>query len=223
MRNIFVACIVATCLALLAPTAHSQGERFEVELAAIQSEWAIANYNTSSDDAKVQALAALSKRADAFVAANPRRAEPLIWQGIVLSTYAGARGGLGALKIAKQSRASLQAAIDIDPKALDGSAYTSLGTLYFKVPGFPVGFGNEDKARKYLQQALTVSPDGIDPNFFYGEFLLEQHQTKQALEHLQKALHAPARPGRELADAGRRREIEALIAKIRGQRVARGE
>lgn len=221
MRNIFRACIVATSLALFVSTAYGQDERFEAELAAIQSEWAIANYKVPSGDPRVQALAALSKRADAFVAANPTRAEPLIWQGIVLSTYAGAKGGLGALKIAKQSRAALQAAIDIDPKALEGSAYTSLGTLYFKVPGFPLGFGDEHKAREYLEQALAVSPNGIDSNYFYGEFLFEQHKKEQALEHLQKALQATGRPGRELADAGRRKEVEALIVTIREQRDAR--
>ena len=46
---------------------------------------------------------------------------------------------------------------------------------------------------------------------------------KTALEHLQKALRAPARACRELADAGRRQEITALIAKIRGEQVARSE
>lgn len=219
MSNLFRACIVATCLSVLHPAAHSQDERFGTELAAIQSEWAIANYSTPSGDAKVQAFAALAKRAAAFVAANPARAEPLIWQGIVLSTYAEARGGLGALKLAKQSRAALQAALDIDPRALEGSAYTSLGTLYFKVPGFPLGFGDKDQAAEYLRQALAINPQGIDANFFYGELLFEQHENERALEHLEKALRAPARRGRELADAGRRTQIEALIAKIRGEQV----
>ena len=102
----------------------------------------------------------------------------------------------------------------LDPQALQGSAYTSLGTLYYKVPGFPIGFGNKNKAREYLQHALAINPDGVDPNFFYGEFLLEQDEYEQALEHLQKALQAPPRPGREQADAGRRKEIEMLIARV---------
>lgn len=223
MNNFLRACIVSTGICLLAPVAQSQDEQLGTELAAIQTEWAVANYDIAPGDAKAQALEALSQRAKSFATANPSRAEPLIWQGIVLSTYAGAKGGLGALKLAKQSRTALEAALAIDPRALEGSAYTSLGTLYFKVPGFPLGFGDKEKASEYLQQALAINPDGIDPNFFYGEFLFEQHKKEQALEHLQKALHAPARPGRELADTGRRKEIEALIAKIRGQQVAKRE
>lgn len=200
--------------ALFSASAGAQAPGFAAELNAIQSQWAQANYETPKGEARVRAFEALSQRADAFVRANPQRAEALIWQGIVLSTYAGAKGGLGALKLAKQSRAALEAAMKIDPEALDGSAYTSLGALYYKVPGFPLGFGDKDKARKYLEQALAISPNGLDANFFYGEFLLEQERYAQAREHLQRAMDAPARPGRELADAGRRKEIEALLARM---------
>jgi tetratricopeptide (TPR) repeat protein len=200
---------------VFAPLAHAETpQSLDAELAAVQSAWAVANYETPSGNARVQALETLSRRAEALVKAFPTRPEPLVWQGIVLSTYAGAKGGLGALGLAKQSRAALEAAMKLDPNALQGSAYTSLGTLYYKVPGFPLGFGNKGKAREYLEQALALNPDGIDPNFFYGEFLFEQDEYAPALEHLQKALRAPPRPGREVADSGRRKEIEALIARV---------
>jgi tetratricopeptide (TPR) repeat protein len=201
--------------ALVSASAPAQTPDFSAELSAIQTQWAQANYAMPAGDARVHAFEALSQRADAFANANPQRAEALIWQGIVLSTYAGARGGLGALKLAKQSRAALEAAMKIDPEALDGSAYTSLGALYYKVPGFPLGFGDKEKARSYLERALALSPDGLDANYFYGEFLLEQDRHAQAREHLERALRAPPRPGRELADAGRRKEIEALLEKAK--------
>jgi tetratricopeptide (TPR) repeat protein len=212
MRKLLYATLAFIVFAPLALAETPQSP--DAELAALQSAWAVANYETPAGDARVQAFEALSRRAEALVKAFPSRPEPLVWQGIVLSTYAGAKGGLGALGLAKQSRAALEAAMKLDPNALQGSAYTSLGTLYYKVPGFPLGFGNKSKAREYLQHALTLNPDGIDPNFFYGEFLFEQDEYAPALEHLQKALHAPPRPGREVADSGRRKEIEALIAKV---------
>jgi tetratricopeptide (TPR) repeat protein len=161
--------------ALSAPFAQAQQPpALDNELAAIQAAWAVANYQTPDGGAKVKAFEVLSKRAQALVEAYPSRPEPLIWQGIVLSTYAGAKGGLGALSFAKQSRNALEAAMKLDPQALQGSAYTSLGTLYYKVPGFPIGFGNKSKAREYLQHALAINPEGVDPNFFYGEFRFEQ-------------------------------------------------
>jgi Tfp pilus assembly protein PilF len=66
-----------------------------------------------------------------------------------------------------------------------------------------------------LEKALALNPDGIDPNYFYGEFLYEQKQRDEALQYLEKALHAPDRPGRKVADDGRREEIKTLIARIR--------
>jgi tetratricopeptide (TPR) repeat protein len=212
MRNFLYATLAFVAFAPLGRADSPQS--LDAELAAVQSAWAVANYETPAGDARVRAFETLSRRAQALVEQFPSRPEPLVWQGIVLSTYAGAKGGLGALGLAKQSRAALEAALKLDPNALQGSAYTSLGTLYYKVPGFPLGFGNKGKAREYLQHALTLNPDGIDPNFFYGEFLFEQDEYAPALEHLQKALRAPARPGREVADSGRRKEIEALIAKV---------
>jgi cytochrome c-type biogenesis protein CcmH/NrfG len=78
------------------------------------------------------------------------------------------------------------------------------------VPGWPVGFGDDEKAEKLLKQALAINPTGIDPNFFYGDFLLDQGDKAQAKVYLDKALAAPARPGREVADEGRRRKSASV-------------
>ena len=98
---------------------------------------------------------------------------------------------------------------------LDGSAYNSLGVLYYKVPGWPIGFGDKDKARELLQQALAINPQGIDPNYFYAEYLVETKHADEAVPYLERALQAPPRPGRNVADAGRREEARALLARIR--------
>ncbi len=90
-------------------------------LLAIQTDWATANYSTAEKEREA-AFDKLIARAAAFSSQNPQRAEALIWEGIVLSTAAGVKGGLGALGLAKQSREKLEAAIAIDANALDGSA-----------------------------------------------------------------------------------------------------
>ena len=47
-----------------------------------------------------------------------------------------------------------------------------------------------DKAGKLLKQALELNPNGIDPNYFYGEFLFEQGKYGEALKYLDKAAKA---------------------------------
>ena len=122
------------------------------------------------------------------------------------------------LALAKESRALLEKAEKINPAALgDGSVYTSLGSLYAQVPGFPIGFGDPNKARAYLRKALAANPNGVDPNFFYGDFLMRQNDYAGAIAALKKAIAAPARPGREVADKGRKAQAAALLSQAQAK------
>jgi tetratricopeptide (TPR) repeat protein len=215
IQRTLVAC--AALFVSIASHAAAPDPAFDAELLSIQQAWAKANYETPAGDARKEAFDALEKRAEAFTKQHPGRAEALIWEGIIESSYAGAKGGLGALGLAKEARGNLEAAIKIDPAALDGSAYTSLGTLYYRVPGFPIGFGDHDKARQLLQQALKMNPNGIDPNYFYADFLYTEGEYAAALPYLEKAAKASPRPGREAADKGRHADIAALTAKVKAK------
>ena len=195
---------------LLVPFTSASATGLSADIASLQHEWARIKYQTSENLQEAQ-FEALAKTAETITARYPNRAEPLIWEGIILSTWAGSKGGLGALSLVKQSRDRLEAALVINPAALDGSAYTSLGTLYFKVPGWPIGFGDDEKAEEMLTKALGINPDGIDPNFFYGEFLLEEERYQESVKALNQALQAAPRPERKIADAGRKSEIQLLL------------
>lgn len=209
---------VAALAATLQMATSTAGESdFESELLAIAQAWDHANFEIPDANHKRNAFEVLRTQAAAFAQHHPERAEPLVWEGIILSSYAGAKGGLGALSLAKGAREHLLAALKIAPEALSGSAYTSLGVLYYKVPGFPLGFGNHGKAREYLSKALALNPNGMDPNFFYGELLFEEGDYKQSLQYLQKAQTATPRPQRQVADDGRKKEIAALMDRVRSK------
>jgi tetratricopeptide (TPR) repeat protein len=179
----------------------------------LQERWAEVNYQLESN-LQEDAFEQLSAEAMTVTSNYPEAAEAWIWSGIIKSTYAGARGGLGALSLAKDAKADLEKAMQLNPQALEGSAYTSLGTLYYSVPGWPIGFGDDDYAEELLLMALDLNPDGIDPNYFYGSFLAGERRYDEARQYLMKAQQAPARPGRALADAGRQQEIAELLAEI---------
>ena len=184
-----------------------------VTVADLQTAWAIANYELKAE-AQATAFEQLIEKAGVAVAAEPGNADLLIWKAIIESTYAGKTSGFEALGLVKSARVSLESAMEIDAMALDGSAFTSLGALYYQVPSWPIAFGSSKKARKLLEKAIEINPDGIDSNYFYGAFLVEEKEYAAAREALQKALLAAPRPGRELADAGRRAEIQQLLMSI---------
>lgn len=187
------------------------------DLLRLQQQWEQIRYKTPAA-AQEQLLERLTTEAQKTSAQQPANAELLIWSAIIESTYAGAKGGLGALSHAKNARKSLEQALTINPEALAGSAYTSLGSLYYQVPGWPIGFGDEKKAQEFLKKGLALNPDGIDPNYFYGDFLYRKDEYVDALHYLKKALLAAPRPGRKVADDGRRGEIEILLEKIAAKR-----
>lgn len=181
-------------------------------LSDLQTGWAEANYQLSGD-AQVSAFETLIQKGEDQLDNNPNDTEIQIWTGIIKSSLAGAKGGLGALGLAKQAKAHLETAIEQDGTILSGSAYTSLGVLYSSVPGWPIGFGDKKKADKNMLKALQLNPTGIDPNYFYGDFLLKQKNYQGAKQYFEKALAAKPRPGREVADKGRRAEIrKAMVA-----------
>jgi tetratricopeptide (TPR) repeat protein len=182
----------------------------------LQRDWEVIRYQTPAAE-REKRFEVLSAKAHKVSEGFAGRSEPLVWEGIIVSSWAGEKGGLGALGLVKQAKALYEQAIQIDGKALDGSAYNSLGVLYYKVPGWPVGFGDKAKAKELLQKALAINPQGIDPNFFYAEYLVETSHPGEAVAYLERALQAPPRVGRQIADTGRREEIRALLVKVKPQ------
>jgi tetratricopeptide (TPR) repeat protein len=210
-RN-YIVLMISTLLLSFSTLANSNNT-FDSELLSIQHQWAKVNY-TLTDDEQEEAFKKLITNVNSFVEQNNDRAEAWVWQGIIQSSFAGAAGGLDGLSYAKKAKKSLEKAIDINGEALDGSAYTSLGILYHKVPGWPIAFGDDDDAKIYLEKALALNPQGIDPNYFYGEFLYDDKNYTEAKNHLLLAQHAPKRPLRPLADESRQNEIQQLMVKV---------
>ena len=179
----------------------------------LQQRWAEVNYQLEGK-ARITAFETLIEDAENVTAQYPKDAPAWIWSGIIKSTYAGAKGGLGALKFAKASKADLEQAMKIEPESMKGSAYTSLGTLYFNVPGWPIGFGDNDKAEELLMKAVSINPDGIDSNYFYADYLKSEKRYQEAESFFLKAQSAPRRPDRPLADAGRQEEIALALLEV---------
>lgn len=215
MKQLARIVLMVVCFGAGTPALAAGGADMDREIVQLQHEWARIKYRLADEDRQLAAMNALAQRADGLVKQFPKRAEPLIWDAIITSTAAGFSGGFSALGKAKAARKLLLVAEKLDATALQGSVYTSLGSLYYQVPGWPLGFGSNKKARAYLGKALALNPDGIDPNYFYGDFLAGRHQYAKAAQVLAHALKAPARPARPLADQGRRTEINDLLARVR--------
>lgn len=191
------------------------------ELRSLEQKWAHVTYEVKDSSEQDRQMRVLAAEAAQIAARYPGRAEPLIWHGIILSSEAKYAGMMSAISFAKDARSMFEHAGRIDFRAVDGAVPTSLGALYFMVPGFPLGFGDNDKARRYLEQGIQISPNGLDAAHFYGDFLYAQGEYQKAAGVLKHALAVPADRQRPVWDAGRRSEIRAVLAKAE-QRLAAG-
>ncbi|WP_261370901.1 tetratricopeptide repeat protein [Sphingobium sp. B2] len=204
--------VLVAAFAMALPVAASAAMPDEVKV--INDNWARISYQMNGSSHQTTALDKLAHLADVTVARYPGQADPLLWQGIVVSEQANRANIFHKLGLATRARDILARAYAINPRAGNGGAAMSLGVLYYKVPGSPIGFGDKARARQLLQQALALDPDGLDANYFWGDYLYDQGDKAGAKAALVKALHAPHDPARPVWDAGRRGEVQALLRKI---------
>lgn len=195
-------------------TAQTVAQTASETLLNIQHEWANCQYNTVDKDLKISCLEKVIINNENALKITPENSELKVWLAINNSSLAGAKGGLGALSLVKKSKILLEEVIAVNPEVLEGSAYTSLGSLYYQVPGWPIAFGSDKKAEVMLKKALAINPNGIDPNYFYADFLAQDGRKKEAIKHFKKAQLAALRPARPLADKGRLQEIANKLKEL---------
>lgn len=206
--------LASTLIGMAVPAFASDNPAMDADVMRINNAWAHIRYQVKDRSAQYDQLVALEPQAHQVVQKYPGKAEPLLWEGIVVSEEAARASMLRQLGLATRARDIIAKAYAINPRVADGGAAMSLGVLYYKVPGWPIGFGSTAKARSYFQQALSQDPKGLDNNFFYGDFLAQEGDKARARQFLQRALQAPANTNRPVWDAGRRAEVRALLAKL---------
>lgn len=208
----YIACMLKTTyVAILLLISNAVSARPLADaIQQIESAWAKAYYQQTHEQQKTS-LSALIKQAQALSQQYPEAAEPKIWHAVLLSTQAANLPAFEALTALDNAKTLLEQSIKQNPKALAGTAYTTLGTLYFMAPPWPISFGDNDKARQMLLKGLEINPNGIDSNYFYAQFLLSQGQDRDALNYLKKALKAPLRKTQHFADSQLKQEIMATL------------
>ncbi len=192
----------------------SNNPAMDAAVRRINDQWAHIRYQVADRNEQYRQLDALAGQAAQVSARYPGRAEPLLWQGIVVSEEAARASVLKQLGFARSARDILEKAQGIDPNIADGGVKMSLGVLYYRVPGFPIGFGSTAKARALLEAALKQDPNGLDNNFFYADFLNDEGHPAQAKQYVLRGLQASVNNARPVWDAGRRAEMRALLGKI---------
>ena len=182
------------------------------DLAGLTQAWADLKYHHLHDPGALQAAETLERQA-AVLSAQENSTAARVLQADVLCLTAEILHSLNSLGKVRQARDILLEAEKQAPD--DADVLTRLGSLYYEVPSWPIGFGDHKKADAYLRRALDLDPRGRDANFFMGDFLLQSGQAADAVPYLERA-HAAPQQDTEF-DRGRHDEIDAVLKKAHGK------
>ncbi len=209
---------LTTFVALLLLSLQCLADGLAISLQAIESEWA-SIYYTFPKAKKESAYDSLLYRTNRLAAEFPGSSEPIFWQAAILASRAEQQDGFSALNAIHQSRDLLQAALQTNPKTANGSAYVILATLYYMAPNWPIAFGDTEKAEQLFRAALKINPNGIDTNYFYGDFLLAHNHPEDAQKYFEKALSAPSRKEQPFADDRLKDEVKLALANTKSRKI----
>lgn len=193
---------------------------FDQDLTELRQDWEVTHYQTPRQE-RLRRHESLAAKAHQTSEQYAGRAEALAWEGVIVADWADAQGGFAAITLRQRARRLFEAALKLDEHTQDGLALDGLAMLYLHSLPWPLGFRDQRKAGELLLKALAIHPRGLDTNFFYGAYLIETDQPEDAALHLERALQASDRPGRRVADIGRREEARALLARARQAIAAR--
>jgi tetratricopeptide (TPR) repeat protein len=211
---------IATFLLVALSVCAKAGEipSLKSELLRLARDWEHVKLQVSDRDDQEKQMASLAQRAGQIGKQYQNIPDPIVWVGIIASEQASLANDNGspikALQFAKRARDILEEVEKTNPETMDAGAPTTLGVLYDRVPGFPIGFGDKARARYYLQEAIRSAPNGLDANFFYGEFLFKLGERSEAAKILERALTLPELSNRPLWDRSLRAAIRQTLSEI---------
>lgn len=218
---IATAFIPVTAAAMVVQTAYSQEqnmdkERTDITLDHLQKRWGEIKYNNTSDKQKQRDMHTLASVADELIKEQPNLAEAYLWSGIVRSSEAELIGGLSALGLVKAAKKDFEKVIELDAAPeVTSLAHTYLGALYYNVPGWPLAFGDDEKAIEHLEIALDITPKSMNGHYFYGIYYEREGEMDKAIKYYREALDMPISRGFDLVGEGRVKEIREALARVR--------
>ena len=215
----FLAAIATLLLVALSMCAQaSENPSLKSELLRLARDWEHVKLQVSDRDDQERQMASLAERAVKIEEQYENIPDPTIWLGIITSEQASMANDNGspmkALDLAKRARDILEKVEKTNPETMDAGAPTTLGVLYDRVPGFPIGFGDKVRARHYLEEAISSAPNGLDANFFYGDFLYKHGEPSEAVKVLERALTLPELSNRPIWDKSLRAAIRHMLSEM---------
>lgn len=129
--------------------------------------------------------------ADRAIAINADEVVALYWKAIAMGKLSEECGILNALRMTRPMEKLFLRVIELDETYDNAGGHKALGRMYFRLPGFPISFGNKKKALHHFEKALDLYPHDIIARAFYAEALYDMGKKQEALQLAEAVLATP--------------------------------
>ena len=129
--------------------------------------------------------------ADQSLKLNANDVRGLFWKSAAMGKIAEDSGVFNALRMLRPMESMLLRVVELDERYENAGAHRALGRMYHKLPGFPISFGNNDKALMHLKRAHELFPQDVITHVFYAELLYDTGKKQEARHHAEFVLAMP--------------------------------
>lgn len=149
-------------------------------------------WNVSDSAEEQKTVAQLGyKWAQELYARTPNDTAAIYFMSLNLLLYSQSKGVLDTLFSLQKVKQYAERAHATDPRFLYSSPGIALGALYLFAPGFPVAFGDVDKAEAYLIEAAKNEPRNTTALAILGAVYAKKGETQKALEAFEAVRKVP--------------------------------
>lgn len=176
-------------------------------------EW-VGRYAAPADQGELFATAvAYAERA---VEAAPDGVNGRYWYALTIGRLGETRGILRSLSAAGEMRRELEIVLELAPD--HAGAHFALGMLYYKLPGWPLSFGDNNRALEYMTAAVELAPDNTTYRLGLAELLLDMRRRDDAIALLEAVIEMPLTPDEPVESAEDKIKAQELLARYRSSR-----
>src|SRR5690606_30887303 len=120
---------------------------------------------------------------------------------------------LRSLSVVSEMRRELETVLELAPD--HAGAHFALGMLYYRLPGWPLSFGDNNRALEYMTAAVELAPDNTTYRLGLAELLLDMRRRDEAIALLEAILEMPLTPGEPVESAEDKIRAQELLGRYR--------
>lgn len=154
--------------------------------------------------------------AERAVETHPGGVDGRYWHALTLGRLGETQGVLRSLSVVSEMRRELETVLELAPD--HAGAHFALGMLYYRLPGWPLSFGDNNRALEYMTAAVELAPDNTTYRLGLAELLLDMRRRDEAIALLEAILEMPLTPGEPVESAEDKIRAQELLGRYRPNR-----